>query len=65
LNTSSASFDLARSLAQLMDEMQGEGVQAEDLTRTNLTAADNNPVIDSTGGVIDQLALLGFDPLAV
>ena len=29
LNTSSASFDLARSLAQLMDEMQGEGVSAD------------------------------------
>ncbi|WP_415922450.1 double-strand break repair protein AddB [Tateyamaria sp. SN6-1] len=29
LNTSSASFDLARSLAQLMDEMQGEGVEAD------------------------------------
>ena len=31
LNTSSASFDLARSLAQLMDEMQGEGVSATDI----------------------------------
>jgi len=31
LNTRSASFDLARSLAQLMDEMQGEGVSAEDI----------------------------------
>ncbi|MEL7126381.1 MAG: double-strand break repair protein AddB [Pseudomonadota bacterium] len=37
LNTSSASFDLARSLAQLMDEMQGEGVQAEDILRLDVT----------------------------
>ena len=29
LNTGSASFDLARSLAQLMDEMQGEGISAD------------------------------------
>ena len=37
LNTRSASFDLARSLAQLMDEMQGEGVSADQIMRLDVS----------------------------
>ena len=37
LNTRSASFDLARSLAQLMDEMQGEGVSAGQIMRLDVS----------------------------
>ena len=38
-----------------------QDVQAEDLTTANLEAARYNTVIDSSGGVLDQLIALGFD----
>ena len=36
-----------------------EGLQAEDLSIANLTAANWNAVITDTGGIADQLAALG------
>lgn len=39
------------------------GVQAEDLGAGNLAAADWNPVLDAPGGVVEQLARLGYEPL--
>ncbi|WP_302477684.1 hypothetical protein [Ruegeria arenilitoris] len=40
------------------------GLQAEDLTRSNLEADPNNPILDDTGLLFEQLTELGFDPLA-
>ncbi|MEM9371922.1 MAG: hypothetical protein AAGA26_12280, partial [Pseudomonadota bacterium] len=37
------------------------GIQAEDLTRANLDAASYNGIVDSIGGVADQLEFLGYD----
>ncbi len=42
-----------------------EDLQAEDLSRANLQAATWNGVIDAPGGVVEQLALMGYDDMAL
>jgi hypothetical protein len=40
------------------------GIQAEDLTRSNLLADPNNSILDDSSPLFAQLTDLGFDPLA-
>lgn len=40
-------------------------IQAEDLKAENLTADGYNPVVSTSGGIVDQLTPLGYDDLLV
>lgn len=71
-NLGADQIEISEQGAVLVIEVLGNGghayrfqdVSAEALSRSNLDAPSWSQVLDASGGVVDQLTALGFDPLA-